>query len=129
MSFRICSIRKIEYDPTCGVKESTYIYRIAYDDAVAYRRKFYDRSVGRETDEKETLPDPKDLPKNARLDTQVVAAEALCRTTDDYMNIKNKKVSQIVISPNSMIRIANDDQQLNVTKPSLVWWFNRSQPQ
>ena len=71
---------KLAFDPTRGVKESTYLYRIAFNEACDYRRRFYDRSVGWEKDKKETLPDPiEDLPKSARLDTQVVAAEALRR--------------------------------------------------
>ena len=70
---------KIKYDPARG-KESTYVYRIAFNEAVDYYREFFKRNAGWEDGAKEALPDPnEDAPKSARLDTQTVVAEALRR--------------------------------------------------
>ena len=71
---------KIKYDPTRGAKESTHLYRIAYNEACDYRRKFYDRSVGFEEGEKERIPDTvKFAPTSARLDVHFLVREALNR--------------------------------------------------
>ena len=70
---------RIKYDPARG-KEGTYVYRIAFNEAVDYYREFFKRSAGLEDEAKEALPDPdEDAPESARLDTQTAVAEALRR--------------------------------------------------
>ena len=46
---------RINYNPACG-KEGTYVYRVAFNEAVDYYREFFKRTAGREDEAKEALP-------------------------------------------------------------------------